>query len=76
MREKLSDAMVRNQSRRWVDYLQQCVRSWNESKHAGQSYTPEFLFHKDEEDATEERKQALEVLEKRAEKALKRHKAK
>jgi len=76
MRGKLSDAMVRNKSRRWVDYLQQCVRSWNESKHAGQSYTPTFLFHRDEEDAGKEREEALVVMEKRAENAVAKSKAK
>lgn len=74
IRRKLSDAMVRHNTRRWVDYLSAASDTWNITPHGQQKHSPLFLYLGDEEEVQEERKQALDILQERARKAVARNK--
>lgn len=76
LREKLHDALVRHQTRRYIDYLDDCVESWNRTTHGGQDHPPMYLYHSASEDIPEEQRAAIEKQELRAREAVKRNKAK
>jgi hypothetical protein len=75
VRRKLSDAMVRHNTRMWTNYLQDACESWNITPHGQQKHSPLYLYHGDEEEFAEERKEALDILKKRARKAVARNKS-
>jgi transposase InsO family protein len=76
LRERLRDVFARQGDVRWVDDLEQAVQQVNRTPHAGQKYSPVFLYLSQGEDVTEEHKEATETLEKRAEKQVLKNKAK
>lgn len=73
VRDMLNHVMVRHGNRKWVDYLDVVAESWNTSKHGGQAHSPDYLYLSHEGDFDEERIEARQVLEKKAEKAIKKN---
>lgn len=74
LRRKLHDAMVRNQTRRYVDCLDACVESWNRTTHGNQKHPPIYLHHSSADDIPEEQREAIEIYEDRARKAVMKNK--
>jgi hypothetical protein len=75
VREKLQDAMIRKNSKKWSRFLQNAVESWNNSVHEGQSHSPLWLFKSPEGDFEQEREDAYKKTEERARKAVEKSKA-
>jgi transposase InsO family protein len=75
VRVMLRDAMIRNQTLSWVQYLPTITESWNTTTHSGQKQTPQFLYQSAADDADEEMKEALEIREEQAKKKVARNKA-
>lgn len=73
VREAINHIMVRNKNRKWVDYLDVVCEAWNTSKHANQNHSPDYLYLSTDADFNEEREQARQVLEAKAEKAILRN---
>jgi transposase InsO family protein len=76
LRKKIADALIRNQTRRYIDYLDACVQSWNGSTHGQQKHPPIYLYHSSEDDIPEEQREAIEKYEERARKAVAKNKVK
>lgn len=76
IRNKLNDAMVRYNTTQWVKYLPPATESWNLTKHGGMAQSPNFLYLSNDDDVEEERAEAKQTLETKAQKAVARNRNK
>lgn len=76
MREKLRDAMIRNETRTWTGFLADCTSSWNRTPHGQQKHSPEYLYLSPSDDVDEERQEARRIQEDRARRVIARNKNK